>query len=174
MFSHSSNWIKTIVPPMLFLCDWLMFAQYDMVLPMQIYPPSLSQAPVLSSSSQHLHNCLESARLCFLLLDIWLAIDVKKKKPAGLFSCKWFYMMWRPFGELGMHKNYLGDQSYLVRSKYGCGMKSLEGEVVVLLCCFTHKYSHSEDIMNSRKGKQLNSLPRTIYDASIYDASSQM
>lgn len=53
-------------------------------------------------------------------------------------------------------------------------MKPLEGELAVLLCCFTLKYSHSEDIMNSLKGKHLNSLPRTIYDASIYDASSQM
>lgn len=64
-------------------------------------------------------------------------------------------MMWCPFGELGMHKKYLGDQSYLFKSKYGCEMKSLEGEVAVLLCCFTHKHSHSEDIMNSLKGKKI-------------------
>lgn len=83
-------------------------------------------------------------------------------------------MTWHPFGEFGMHKNYLGDQGYLFKSKSGRGMKSLEGELAVLLCCITHKHSHPEDIMNSLKGKHLNSLPRTTDGASIYDASGQM
>ena len=79
-------------------------------------------------------------------------------------------MMWHPFGEFGMHKNYLGDQGYLFKSKYGCG----EGDLAVLLCYITRKHSHSEDIMISLEGKHLNSLPRTTDGASIYDASTQM
>lgn len=47
-------------------------------------------------------------------------------------------------------------------------MKSLGGEIVVLLCYFLLKHSHSEDTINILKGKKkLNSLPRTTYGASI-------
>lgn len=46
-------------------------------------------------------------------------------------------------------------------------MHSLEGEVAVLHCSFTLQQPNSEDNINSFKGKKnLNSLPRTIYDAS--------
>lgn len=37
----------------------------------------------------------------------------------------------------------------------GHEMKSLEGEVAILLCCFTLKHFNSKDTINSLKGKQI-------------------
>lgn len=116
MLSHLSNWIKNVVFPRLFLCGWLMSAQQDKVLlPMQIYLPSLSQAFVLGPFP---HSCTDvwSWYDCvFSYWILWLLQDFNELL-VFVFPQLTAYDL-EPFGDLSMEKNDLGDESYLFRNK---------------------------------------------------------
>lgn len=83
-----------------------------------------------------------------------------------LFFHNWLHMIWSHLVTWAWRK-MTWEMRVIFSGTNQHEMHSLEGEVAVLLCSFTLQQPNSEDNINSFKGKKnLNSLPRTIYDAS--------